>query len=177
MYDIGHFVGGREVAGTSNRFGDVFQPSTGLQVGRVSLASDREVEGAVSVARSASKQWRNSSLAVRVAVMERFRELVAKGIDELAEIISRENGKLFLDARGEVQRGLESVEFACGVPTHLLGAFSESVTSDIDAYSLRQPVGVVAAITPANFPAMVPLWMIPNALVCGNSVLFKPSEK
>ncbi|MDA8197152.1 MAG: CoA-acylating methylmalonate-semialdehyde dehydrogenase [Actinomycetota bacterium] len=177
MYDVGHFINGKEVDGRSNRFGEVFQPSTGQLVGRVSLASDSEVDSAVEVAKAAANRWRDASLSARVAVMERFRELLEKGADELAEIISRENGKLFLDAKGEVLRGMESVEFACGAPVHLQGAFSELIGSDIDAYSLRQSVGVVAAITPANFPAMVPLWMIPNALVCGNAVIFKPSEK
>jgi malonate-semialdehyde dehydrogenase (acetylating)/methylmalonate-semialdehyde dehydrogenase len=177
VYDIAHFIGGKEFGQNSARQGPVYQPSTGLQVGRVALASPSEVDEAVKIARSAGDQWRDAPLGTRVAVMERFRELLAQRIDEVAEVISRENGKLFLDAKGEVLRGLESVEFACGAPTHLLGAFSELVSSDIDTYSLRQAVGVVAAITPANFPAMVPLWMLPNAIVCGNAVLFKPSEK
>lgn len=177
MEHIGHFVGGVQHDGRSTRSGPVYCPATGEQVAEVAFADKSEVDEFVRIAVSAAEFWRDSPLVERVEILERFRSLLLEHCEELAELVTRENGKLLSDARGEIVRGLESVEFACGLPTHLLGQFSEQAGRGIDAYSVRQPVGVVATITPANFPVMVPLWMFPNALACGNAVILKPSEK
>lgn len=177
MKRIGHFVGGAVQEGKDDRLGPVFCPATGEQIAEISLAEAQEVDDTVAAARAAFESWRHSPLSRRVEVLEALRSLLASHRHDLAELVTLENGKLLSDAVGEVTRGLENVEFAIGVPSHLQGAFSEQVSEDIDTYSLRQPVGVVAAITPANFPIMVPLWMLPNAIACGNAVVLKPSEK
>jgi malonate-semialdehyde dehydrogenase (acetylating) / methylmalonate-semialdehyde dehydrogenase len=174
---ISHWIDGALVAGTSGRTGPVFNPATGLQTGGGDLASTAEVAAAIASAKAAAKEWRTSSLSRRSAVLFAFRELLHNGADDLAKIITAEHGKVHSDALGEVARALENVEFACGVPELLKGGFSEQASTGVDVYSIRQPLGVVAGITPFNFPAMVPLWMAANAIACGNAFVLKPSEK
>ncbi|HKC27440.1 MAG TPA: CoA-acylating methylmalonate-semialdehyde dehydrogenase [Jatrophihabitans sp.] len=174
---ITHWIDGAPRAGTSGRTGPVFNPATGLQTGEVDLASTDEVGAAVASAKAAAREWRASSLSRRSAVLFAFRELLHDGADELAKIITAEHGKVLSDAHGEIARALENVEFACGVPHLLKGGFSEQAATGVDVYSIRQPLGVVAGITPFNFPAMVPLWMAANAIACGNAFVLKPSEK
>ncbi|SDZ12124.1 malonate-semialdehyde dehydrogenase (acetylating) / methylmalonate-semialdehyde dehydrogenase [Micromonospora pattaloongensis] len=174
---INHFVGGAPWTGRSTRRGDVYDPATGKVSAEVAFASTADVAAAVDVATGAARQWRDASLARRTAVMFAFRQLLHARRDELAAAITAEHGKVLSDAAGEVQRGLEVVEYACGIPTLLRGGFSENVSTEVDSYSLRQPLGVVAVISPFNFPAMVPLWFVPIAIACGNAVVLKPSEK
>jgi malonate-semialdehyde dehydrogenase (acetylating)/methylmalonate-semialdehyde dehydrogenase len=174
---ISHWIDGAITPGTSGRTAAVFDPATGTQTGDVDLASSAEVDAAVASAKAAAREWGRSSLSRRSAVLFAFRALVADHIDELAAAITAEQGKTVPDAKGEVQRGLENVEYACGVPTLLKGGYSEQASSGVDVYSIRQSLGVVAGITPFNFPAMVPLWMCANAIACGNAFLLKPSEK
>ena len=179
--DLGHFIGGKRVPGrdekSGGRFGAVFNPTTGRVSGRVPLASKAEVEQAIENARQAFPGWAEASPLARSRVMFRFKELVESHMDELALIIASEHGKVLSDAKGSVQRGLEVVEFACGIPHLLKGEYSDNVSSGIDVYSMRQPLGVCVGITPFNFPAMVPMWMFPIAIACGNTFLLKPSEK
>ncbi|WP_088997539.1 CoA-acylating methylmalonate-semialdehyde dehydrogenase [Micromonospora echinaurantiaca] len=177
MTTIGHFVDGKRSTGTSGRRGDVFDPATGRRTGEVELASAADVAVAVQAAERAARSWRDVSLARRTAVLFAFRELVHNRRDRLAEVITAEHGKVLADAAGEVQRGLEVIEYACGIPSALRGGFSENVSTEVDSYSLRQPLGVVAVISPFNFPVMVPLWFVPVAVACGNAVVLKPSEK
>jgi malonate-semialdehyde dehydrogenase (acetylating) / methylmalonate-semialdehyde dehydrogenase len=172
-----HWIGGRSVAGTSGRTTPVFDPATGTQTAEVDLASAAEVDLAVEAAKQAFPAWRATALSRRAEVMFRVRELVDANRKELAQVLSAEHGKVLSDALGEVARGLENVEFACGVPHLLKGEFSEQATTGVDVWSLRQPLGVVAGITPFNFPAMVPMWMFANALACGNTFVLKPSER
>ncbi|SCG15415.1 malonate-semialdehyde dehydrogenase (acetylating) / methylmalonate-semialdehyde dehydrogenase [Micromonospora echinofusca] len=174
---IGHFVDGKPFSGSSGRHGDVFDPATGRRTARVELASAADVAVAVEAAGRAARLWRDASLARRTAVLFAFRELVHARRDQLAEVITAEHGKVLADAAGEVQRGLEIIEYACGIPSALRGGFSENVSTEVDSYTLRQPLGVVAVISPFNFPAMVPLWFLPIAVGCGNAVVLKPSEK
>jgi malonate-semialdehyde dehydrogenase (acetylating)/methylmalonate-semialdehyde dehydrogenase len=174
---ISHWIDGALRAGTSGRTGPVFNPATGLQTGEVDFASAAEVATAVASAKAAAQEWRASSLSRRSAVLFAFRELLHNGADELAKIVTAEHGKVLADAHGEVARALENVEFACGVPELLKGGYSEQAATGVDVYSIRQPLGVVAGITPFNFPAMVPLWMAANAIACGNAFVLKPSEK
>ncbi|MGE0745008.1 MAG: CoA-acylating methylmalonate-semialdehyde dehydrogenase [Rhodospirillales bacterium] len=172
-----HFIGGRTSAGAGGRFGDVFDPATGELTARVPLASAGEVAAAVAVAREAFPGWAATPPLRRARVMFKFKELIERHADELARIVTAEHGKVLSDAHGSVTRGLEVVEFACGIPQLLKGEYTESVGTGIDAWSVRQPLGVCAGITPFNFPAMVPLWMFPVALACGNAFILKPSEK
>ncbi|MFC6088797.1 CoA-acylating methylmalonate-semialdehyde dehydrogenase [Saccharothrix lopnurensis] len=174
---IPHWIGGKPWDGASARSGDVHDPATGRVTGRVDLADESTVDEAVAVAREAFAQWRDSSLARRTTVLFGFRELLDARKDELAAIVTAEHGKVLSDAGGEVQRALEAAEFACGIPHLLKGGFSENASTGVDVYSLRQPLGVVGVISPFNFPAMVPLWFVPNAIACGNAVVLKPSEK
>jgi malonate-semialdehyde dehydrogenase (acetylating)/methylmalonate-semialdehyde dehydrogenase len=174
---INHWINGHDVAGTSGRTAPVHNPATGLLTAEVQLASHDEVDLAVAHAKTASLKWRSSSLSRRSAVLFAFRELLHESSDELAAIVTNEHGKVLADAIGEVSRGLENIEFACGVPQLLKGGFSEQVSAGVDVYSIRQPLGVVAGITPFNFPVMVPLWMCANAVACGNAFILKPSEK
>src|SRR6476646_8952605 len=174
---ISHWVDGRLLEGTSGRTSPVYNPATGQETARVDLASAAEIDAAVAAAGRAAKQWRSSSLSRRSAVLFAFRELLHTRTDELAAIITAEHGKVLSDAAGEIARGLENVEFAAGVPQLLKGGFSEQAATGVDVYSIRQPLGVVAGITPFNFPAMVPLWMCANAIACGNAFILKPSEK
>jgi len=174
---ISHWIEGREQAGTSGRSSSVFNPAIGVVTGEVDLASTAEVDLAVASARDAATSWRETSLSRRSGVLFAFRHLLHERADELAAIITAEHGKVHSDALGEIARGLENVEFAAGVPQLMKGGFSEQAGTDVDVYSIRQPLGVVAGITPFNFPAMVPLWMCANAIATGNAFVLKPSEK
>ncbi len=174
---ISHWIDGKPRDGQSGRSGPVFDPATGQERARVAFASAEETDAAVAAAASAFADWRNTSLTRRTQIMFRFRGLLEGAADEIAGIISSEHGKTKPDARGEVQRGLETVEFACGIAQHLKGDASSQVSTGIDLMSIREPLGVVGCITPFNFPAMVPLWMTPIAIACGNAVVLKPSEK
>jgi malonate-semialdehyde dehydrogenase (acetylating) / methylmalonate-semialdehyde dehydrogenase len=177
MNRISHWINGTVVPGTSGREAKVYNPATGQQSSSVDLASTAEVDAAVAVAAAAFPAWRATSLTRRAEVMFNFRELISANRKEIASLVSAEHGKVVSDALGEVSRGLENVEFACGVPNLLKGGFSEQVATGVDVFSIRQPLGVVAGITPFNFPAMVPLWMLANAVACGNTFILKPSEK
>ena len=177
MRRIQHFINGQHKEGTSGRSSDVYDPATGKVQAQVDLASVAEVHEAVAAAKTAAVQWAESSLTQRTQIMFRFRELLAARTDELARVISGEHGKVVSDAAGEVARGLENVEFACGIAHHLKGEINEQVSEGIEVYSLRQPLGVVAGITPFNFPAMVPAWMFATAIACGNTFICKPSER
>jgi malonate-semialdehyde dehydrogenase (acetylating)/methylmalonate-semialdehyde dehydrogenase len=174
---VRHWIDGRAAPGAPTRLGAVFDPSTGRTAREVAFASPEDVDAAVAAAAAASHAWRSTSLAERSRILFRFRELLAGRADELAEIITAEHGKVLSDARGEVARGLEVVEFACGAPHLLKGEFSEGVSSGLDVESIHQPLGVVAIISPFNFPAMVPCWFFPLAIAAGNCVVLKPSEK
>ena len=177
MKQIQHWVDGAYVAGASGRSGPVFNPATGAQTGEVALASSADVDRAVLAAGRAFETWRYSSLTQRQNVMFAFRELVAARRKDIAAVLTSEHGKTLDDALGEVQRGLEVVEFACNIAHLLKGDFSEQVSTGVDTYTIRQPLGVVAGITPFNFPAMVPMWMYPIAIACGNTFVLKPSER
>ncbi|WP_344254994.1 CoA-acylating methylmalonate-semialdehyde dehydrogenase [Terrabacter carboxydivorans] len=174
---IDHWISGARVPGTSGRTAPVHDPATGRRTAEVPLASTAEVDAAVKTASAAARDWRTSSLSRRAAVLFTFRELLHTRTDELAAIVTAEHGKVLSDAVGEIARGLENVEFATGVPQLLKGGFSEQAASGVDVYSIRQPLGVVAGVTPFNFPVMVPLWMCANAIACGNAFVLKPSEK
>ena len=177
MNRISHWIDGHVVESTSGRSGAVFNPATGEQASSVDFASVDEVDAAVASAKAAYASWRSTNLSRRAEVMFRMRELVDANRKEIASLVSAEHGKVLSDALGEVARGLENIEFACGVPNLIKGGFSEQASSGVDVYSIRQPLGVVAGITPFNFPAMVPMWMFANALACGNTFVLKPSEK
>jgi malonate-semialdehyde dehydrogenase (acetylating)/methylmalonate-semialdehyde dehydrogenase len=172
-----HWINGKPWTGPPGQRGDIYNPATGRVGGTVDYAGAAEVDAAVAAAAAALPGWRDTSVVKRAGVMFAFRELVRARQADLAALITAEHGKVAADAAGEVARGLEVVDFACGIPHLLKGSFSENVSSGVDAYSIRQPVGVVAGITPFNFPAMVPMWMFPIALACGNTFILKPSEK
>jgi malonate-semialdehyde dehydrogenase (acetylating) / methylmalonate-semialdehyde dehydrogenase len=174
---IDHWIDGKRAPGTSGRTAPVHNPATGAVTAEVALASADEVQAAVASALEAAREWRSSSLSQRAAVLFAFRELLHERADDLAAVVTAEHGKVLADAAGEVARGLENVEFATGVPHLMKGGFSEQASSGVDVYSIRQPLGVVAGITPFNFPVMVPLWMCANAIACGNAFVLKPSEK
>ena len=177
MRTIDHWINGSLVPSTSGRTGPVYNPATGEQQAVVGLASASEVDAAVDAAKTAFGGWRTTSLSRRAEVMFRFRELVVARRDDIAELVSLEHGKVPSDAAGELARGIENIEFACGIPAMLKGGYSEGVSAGVDVYSIKQPLGVVAGITPFNFPAMVPMWMFANAIATGNTVVLKPSEK
>ena len=177
MKQITHWIDNKPFDGAVARWGDVFDPATGEVQARVALATAEDVDAVVASARRAWESWQHVSLARRTAILFGFRDLVARHRDDIARLLVSEHGKVFSDAQGEVQRGLEVVEFACGIPQLIKGEFNENVSSAVDTYSIRQPVGVVAGITPFNFPAMVPMWMYPIAIACGNTFVLKPSEK
>jgi malonate-semialdehyde dehydrogenase (acetylating)/methylmalonate-semialdehyde dehydrogenase len=177
LKSIGHWIGGEAVRGTSGRKGPVYNPATGEQTGEVDFASVEEVDRAVQAARAAFPAWRAWSLSKRSDLLFRVNQLVSERREDLAALLTAEHGKVFSDALGEVQRGIEVLEYVCGIPTLLKGGFSEQVSTGIDVYSIRQPLGVVAGITPFNFPAMVPMWMWGPAIACGNTFVLKPSEK
>jgi malonate-semialdehyde dehydrogenase (acetylating)/methylmalonate-semialdehyde dehydrogenase len=177
MKQIQHWIDGSFTAGVSERTGPVFNPATGEQTGEVMLGSSGDVDSAVKAAADAFESWQYASLSQRQNIMFAFREIVAARRREIAEVLTAEHGKTVDDAMGEVQRGLEVIEFACNIAHLLKGEFSEQVSSGVDTYTIRQPLGVVAGITPFNFPAMVPMWMYPIAIACGNTFVLKPSEK
>ena len=176
MREIGHFIGGKNVSG-SGRTGDVFNPNTGEIQAKVALASKAEVEAAIANADAAQPAWGATNPQRRARVMFKFLELVQKEMEPLAKLLSAEHGKVLADAKGDIQRGVEVVEFACGIPHLLKGEFNDSAGPGIDLYSMRQPLGVVAGITPFNFPAMIPMWKFAPALACGNAFILKPSER
>jgi malonate-semialdehyde dehydrogenase (acetylating)/methylmalonate-semialdehyde dehydrogenase len=174
---VHHWIGGRRVPGTSDRDGPVYDPATGRLARRVDFASVEDVDAAVAAAKAAFPAWRSTSLSKRTEILFRVRNTVHERREELAAFLTSEHGKVPSDALGEVARGLENLEFACGIPHLLKGDFSEQVSTGIDVYQIRQPLGVVVGITPFNFPAMVPMWMFANAIACGNTFVLKPSEK
>jgi malonate-semialdehyde dehydrogenase (acetylating)/methylmalonate-semialdehyde dehydrogenase len=177
MREVGHFIGGKQVPGKSGRMADVFQPMTGEVIAKVALASKDELRQAVENAKAAQPAWAATNPQRRARVMMKFLELIAKETDSLAEMLAREHGKTIPDAKGDIQRGVEVVEFACGIPHLLKGEFTEGAGPGIDMYSIRQPLGVVAGITPFNFPAMIPMWKFAPAIACGNAFILKPSER
>src|SRR5213595_810653 len=174
---INHWINGAPVAGQSGRSGPVYNPAAGIQTGEVDFASAEEVERAVQIAKDAFPTWRAMSLSRKTEIFFRIRKLVDEHREDIARILTAEHGKVLSDAKGEVARGLEVIEYCCGIPELLKGGFSEQASTGIDVYSIRQPLGVVAGITPFNFPAMVPMWMWAPALACGNTFVLKPSEK
>jgi malonate-semialdehyde dehydrogenase (acetylating)/methylmalonate-semialdehyde dehydrogenase len=177
MTDLSHYVSGARVPGKSGRFADVFDPATGSAARRVPLASTDEVNEIVAAARAAWPAWAKTPPLRRARILDKFKFLLMENADRIAELISSEHGKTHDDALGEVTRGLEVVEFAVGIPHLLKGEVTENVGTNVDSHSLRQPLGVVAGITPFNFPCMVPMWMFPVALACGNAFILKPSER
>ena len=177
MQQIHHLIDGEDVTTTSGRSGPVSNPATGGQTGEVGFASVEEVDRAVASARVAFDEWRNVSIARRTKLLHEFRSLVVANADEIAARLTAEHGKVGDDARGEVARGIENIEFACGLADALKGTYSEQASTGVDVYTVRQPLGVCAGITPFNFPVMVPLWMFPNAVACGNTFVLKPSER
>lgn len=177
MRDIQHFISGAAVAGVSGRFGDVFDPNTGEVQAKVALATAAEVDGAVQAALAAQPAWAATNPQRRARVMFEFKRLVEARMDELAQLLSSEHGKVVADSRGDIQRGLEVIEFACGIPHVLKGEYTEGAGPGIDVYSMRQPLGVAAGITPFNFPGMIPMWMFGIAIAVGNTFVLKPSEK
>ncbi|RHW25034.1 methylmalonate-semialdehyde dehydrogenase (CoA acylating) [Nocardioides immobilis] len=177
MRTIEHWIGGTRSSAGSSRTSPVWNPATGEEQAEVLLASAADVDHAIAVARGAFDTWSQSSLSARTKILFRFQHLVEANLDRLAEAITDEHGKVLSDARGEVQRGLEVVEFACGIPQLLKGDYSDQVSTGVDVFSFREPLGVVAGITPFNFPAMVPMWMFPVAIACGNTFVLKPSER
>ncbi|MBA2487729.1 MAG: CoA-acylating methylmalonate-semialdehyde dehydrogenase [Chloroflexi bacterium] len=177
LASINHWIGGRLVEGVSGRYGPVYDPATGRQAKRVDLASVDEVGAAVAAAADAFSEWRATSISRRTEIMFRIRNLVDAHRQELAALLTAEHGKVPSDALGEVARGVENLEFACGIPHLLKGGYSEQASTGVDVYQIRQPLGVAAGITPFNFPAMVPMWMFANAIACGNTFVLKPSEK
>src|SRR5512144_800579 len=174
---ITHWIDGKPHERAADRHGDVFNPATGEVQAQVAFASPSVVDEAVDAAARAAETWRSVSIAKRTKILFAFRQLVDKHQGELARLLTLEHGKVLSDALGEVARGLEVVEFACGIAELTKGEFSENVSTEVDSYSIRQPLGVVAGITPFNFPAMVPMWMYPIAIACGNTFVLKPSEK
>jgi malonate-semialdehyde dehydrogenase (acetylating)/methylmalonate-semialdehyde dehydrogenase len=177
LREVHHWVNGETMRGTSGQFGEVYNPATGRVQAKVALATAAEVDLAVAAAARAFPAWSTQPALRRARVLFRFREIFERRLDEVAALLTSEHGKVFSDAKGEATRGLEVVEFATGIPQLLKGEYTEQVGSDIDSWSLRQPLGVVAGITPFNFPAMVPMWMFPIALACGNTFVLKPSER
>ncbi|KQY91423.1 methylmalonate-semialdehyde dehydrogenase [Caulobacter sp. Root1455] len=177
MRSIPHFVGGRAVEGTSGRFGDVFDPNTGQVQARVALATKSELDAAIADAAAAQPAWAATNPQRRARVMFEFVRLLNAHMDELARLLSSEHGKVIADARGDIMRGLEVIEFACGIPHLLKGEYTQGAGPGIDVYSMRQPLGVVAGVTPFNFPAMIPMWMMGPAIASGNAFILKPSER
>ena len=177
MKTINHFVGGKVFSGESKKKGKVYNPATGEQSAEVNLATAKDVNEAVDSAQKAFESWSNKPPLQRARIMFKFKELIEKNSDELTKIIVSEHGKVYEDAKGSLTRGLEVVEYACGIPQMLKGEFTENVGSNVDSWSIRQPLGVCAGVTPFNFPAMVPMWMFPMAIACGNTFVLKPSEK
>src|SRR3954463_12216038 len=177
MREITHFIDGASVAGRSGRYGDVFNPNTGEVQARVALASTAEVDKAVQSALRAQQAWALVNPQRRARVLFEFKRLIERDMDALAEILSSEHGKVIADSKGDIQRGLEVIEFACGIPHVLKGEYTQGAGPGIDVYSMRLPLGIGAGITPFNFPAMIPMWMFGVAIACGNAFILKPSER
>uniref|UniRef100_UPI003CF35805 aldehyde dehydrogenase family protein n=1 Tax=Brevundimonas sp. TWP2-3-4b2 TaxID=2804595 RepID=UPI003CF35805 len=177
MRDINHFIDGASFTGASGRFSDVFNPNTGEIQARVQLASVEEMDRAVKAAQTAFEGWSTTNPQRRARVMFDFKRLVEANMNNLAELLSAEHGKVVADSKGDIQRGLEVIEFACGIPHVLKGEYTHGAGPGIDVYSMRQPLGVVAGITPFNFPAMIPMWMFGVAIAVGNTFILKPSER
>ena len=177
MKIIDHFVNGDKYAGNSRRLSSIFNPATGEESAKVKLGSVEDLNHAVENAKEAYLSWSNTPPILRARVLFKFKELIEKNSDELTKLIVSEHGKVYEDAKGSLTRGLEVVEYACGIPQMLKGEFTENVGKNVDSWSLRQSIGVCAGITPFNFPAMVPMWMFPMAIACGNTFILKPSEK
>ncbi len=177
MRDINHFLGGSSVVGKSGRYGEVFDPNTGAVQARVQLATAAEVDAAVATAVEAQRGWGATNPQRRARVLFEYKRLIERDINDLAELLASEHGKVVADARGDIQRGLEVIEFSCGIPHLLKGDYTQGAGPGIDVYSMRQPLGVVAGITPFNFPAMIPMWMFGVAIACGNAFILKPSER
>ena len=177
MRTIEHWIAGKPTTGVSDRTAPVYNPATGEQQAEVLLGDVSDVEAAIAAASDAFADWSQTSISKRTKVLFAFREIVNARAKEIAALITDEHGKVLSDALGEVQRGLEVVEFACGIPSLLKGDYSDQVSTDVDTFSFREPLGVVAGITPFNFPAMVPMWMFPVAIACGNTFVLKPSER
>lgn len=176
MYQVVHYINGKQVTSDTPAL-DLFNPATGDQIGQVMLADQSIVDQAVVAAKQAFPHWAATTALRRARILYKFKDLLEKNINELAQLITQENGKTLADASGSIQRGIDVVEFACGIPYHLKGSYSEEVSTRMDVYSIRQPLGVCVGITPFNFPAMIPLWMFPLAIACGNTFILKPSEK
>ncbi len=177
VYTVSHYINNQRILADSGRFLEIYNPATGEVSGRVAVASPSEIDHAVCAARKAFTAWSSTTPARRTHILFKFNELLRQHTNELAELVTKEHGKTFADARGSVQRGIEVVEFACGIPQYLKGEFAESVGTGVDSYSMRQALGVCVGITPFNFPAMIGLWMFPLAIACGNTFIWKPSEK
>ena len=177
MKQIHHLINGEAAPGSSGRTSPVFNPATGEQTGELGLASVDDVDAAVASAQAAFEDWKHVSIAKRTKLMFAFRNLVVDNADEIARRLTSEHGKVLSDSAGEVARGIENVEYACDLAEHLKGAHNEMASTGVDVYTVRRPLGVVAGITPFNFPAMIPLWMAPNAIACGNTFVLKPSER
>src|SRR5258708_16208742 len=177
MKELDHFIAGQHVKGTSGHFGDIYNPTTGEVQAKVALASKAEMRKAVEAALKVFPEWSAVNPQRRARVMFNFKALVEKNMDALALMLSNEHGKVLADSRGDIQRGIEVIEFACGIPHLMKGEYTEGAGPSIDIYSMRQPLGVVAGITPFNFPAMIPMWMFGVAIACGNTFICKPSEK
>jgi len=177
MKQLGHFISGKPATGHGGRTGNVYNPATGEVTGRLALASAEDTRAAIAAADGALSAWADTTPLARARIMFRFKELIERHAQELTALITAEHGKVLSDAHGELTRGLEVVEFACGIPHLLKGEFSENVGTDVNSWSMRQPVGVCAGITPFNFPCMVPMWMFPVAIACGNTFVLKPSER
>ena len=175
--ELTHFIGGKHVKGASGRFTDAYQPMTGEVISKVPLASKAEVRAAIENAKAAQPAWAATNPQRRARVLMKFLDLVARDMEPLAELLAREHGKTIPDAKGDIQRGVEVVEFACGVPHLMKGEYTDGAGPGIDIYSMRQPLGVVAGITPFNFPAMIPMWKFAPAIACGNAFILKPSER
>ena len=176
MYQVTHFINGQSINVSANKL-DLYNPATGEVIGQVALADQAIVEQAIAAAKSAFSQWSATTPLKRARILFKFKSLLEEHIDELAALITQEHGKTLVDAKGSVQRGIDVVEFTCGIPDHLKGTYTEEVATEVDSYSVRQPLGVCVGITPFNFPAMIPLWMFPLAIACGNTFILKPSEK
>ncbi|MEO8476219.1 MAG: aldehyde dehydrogenase family protein, partial [Actinomycetota bacterium] len=177
MERLSHWIGGKLVTGESARTGPVYNPATGEQTHEVDFASGVEVDTAIETARDAFTEWRKTSLSKRADILFRIRETIHEHRKDIGRLITEQHGKVLSDAMGEVARGQENIEFATGIPHLLKGGFTEQASTGVDVFSIRQPLGVVAGITPFNFPAMVPMWMFANAIACGNTFILKPSEK
>jgi malonate-semialdehyde dehydrogenase (acetylating)/methylmalonate-semialdehyde dehydrogenase len=177
MRQVGHFIGGKHVAGTSGRTADIYQPMDGSVIGKVALATPAELDAAVRNAAEAQPKWAAVNPQRRARVLMKFLDLIAQNNDALAELLAREHGKTIPDAKGDIQRGVEVLEYSLGIPGLLKGEFTDGAGPGIDIYSMRQPLGVVAGITPFNFPAMIPLWKLGPAIACGNAFILKPSER